>query len=80
MYRFADVEPDYSCLMTTSVTGIFYILLQCVVMNPKHPLSCSLILALGTGKHVFFITAGDQLIEQSQLNIILGNCQAQPKL
>jgi hypothetical protein len=48
------------CLMTTCVTGIFYILVQIVMMNLKHSLSSSLILALVTGKHVFFITAGDE--------------------
>ena len=39
-----------------------------VVMNLKHTLSSSLILTLVTGKHVSFITAGDQLVKESEGN------------
>ena len=54
--------------MSTSITGIFHILVQIVVVNLKHSLSSSLILTLVTGKHVFFITAGDQLVKESKRN------------
>ena len=56
------------CLMTTSIASIFYILVQIFVMNLKHTPSSSLILTLVTGKHVFFITAGDQLAKASEMN------------
>jgi hypothetical protein len=49
-----------------SITGIFHILLQIVVMNLKHTLSYSLILTLVTGKHVYSITAGDKLVKDSE--------------
>ena len=39
-------------------------------MNLKHHLSSSLKLTLGTDKHLFFITAGDELREKSQVNNI----------
>jgi hypothetical protein len=42
-------------------------------MDVKQCLSSSLILALVTGKHVSFITAGDELMEHSQVNKILSN-------
>ena len=54
--------------MTTSITGIFHILVQIFVVNPKHTVSSSLVLTLVTGKHVSFITAGDQLINVSEVN------------
>ena len=42
-------------------------------MNVKQCLSSSLMLTLVTGKHVFFISAGDQLREESQVKKIMNN-------
>jgi hypothetical protein len=61
--------------MTTRVTAIFYILVQMGMMNFKHSLSSSFILTLVTVKHVFFITAGDQLREVSQVKHIFNDYQ-----
>jgi hypothetical protein len=70
-YLLVTYETSFTCcLMTTCVTGIFYILVQIVMMNLKHSLSSSLILTLVTGKHVFFVTSGDELREESQVNNI----------
>ena len=61
-------ETSFTCyLMTTCVTGIFRILVQIVMMNLKHTLSSGLILTLVTGKHVFSITDGEELREESRV-------------
>ena len=60
--------PFTCCLATTCITCIFRFLVQIVVMYLKHTISSSLILTLVTGKHVFFITAGDQLVKESEGN------------
>ena len=43
------------------------------VMNLEYSLSSSLVLALVTGKHVFSVTAGDELMGESEVNIIFNN-------
>ena len=42
-------------------------------MNLKDSLSSSIVLTLVKGKHVFSITAGDELMEESQVNILFNN-------
>jgi hypothetical protein len=42
-------------------------------MTLKHSLSSSLVLTLVTGKHDFSITAGDELMEESDVNILFNN-------
>jgi hypothetical protein len=54
---------------------MFYILVQIFVMNLTHFVSYGLNLTLVTEEYVSFITACDELVEQSQVNEIFSNYQ-----
>ena len=49
----------------------FISLCKIVVMNLKNSLSSNLVLALVASEHIFSITAGDQLREESEVNDII---------